>query len=54
MRALTLTLALLLAALPATAQTIPSVPSDFPAPGTFCGPFQLCQPLTPVTRGARG
>jgi len=53
MRALTLTFAVMLAALPAAAQTIPSVPSDFPAPGTFCGPFQLCQPIAPVTRAAR-
>ncbi|WP_224814115.1 hypothetical protein [Hasllibacter sp. MH4015] len=47
---------LILAAIAATALSAPlaaqsvSFPSTtFPEPGTFCGPFQLCQPE--VTRG---
>ncbi len=36
----------------ATAQSV-SMPSvSFPEPGTFCGPFQLCQPE--VTQGTNG
>lgn len=31
---------------PAAAQDIIFPTGDFPQPGTFCGPFQLCQPLT--------
>jgi hypothetical protein len=54
MRSLILASALALAALPALAQSIPTVPSDFPAPGTFCGAFTLCQPAEPVTRDTRG
>lgn len=52
MRALilpTLALALALPALaasPAMAQGVPFPTLDFPQPGTFCGPLQLCQPLT--------
>jgi len=52
MRPLILTAALLFASLPAAAQSIPTVPTDFPAPGTFCGLFQLCEPAPLVTRGA--
>lgn len=46
MRPILLAAALALAALPAAAQTVPTVPGDFPAPGTFCGPFTLCPPET--------
>lgn len=32
-----------------TAQTLPPMPSDFPAPGIFCAPFVLCAPTAPET-----
>lgn len=54
MRSLILAAALSLAALPALAQSIPAAPTNFPAPGTFCGAFTLCQPAPPVTRDTRG
>jgi hypothetical protein len=50
MRSLILAAALSLAALPALAQSVPTVPSHFPEPGTFCGLFTLCDPAEPVTR----
>ena len=49
MRALALAAFLSLLTLPLSAQSVPSVPSEFPEPGTFCGLFQLCAPVT-VTR----
>ncbi|MDG3040553.1 hypothetical protein [Roseicyclus marinus] len=54
MRRLILAAVLSLFALPALSQSVPSVPSDFPEPGTFCGIFTLCQPAPPVTRDTRG
>lgn len=54
MRTLILTLALSLTALTAAAQTVPTVPTEFPAPGTFCGAFTLCPSPEPVTRDTRG
>lgn len=53
MRSLILAAALSLATLPGLAQSIPTVPTDFPEPGTFCGAFTLCQPTDPVTRDTR-
>ena len=53
MRRLFLAAVLSLFALPALSQSVPTVPSDFPEPGTFCGLFKLCQPALPVTRDAR-
>ncbi len=35
---------------PLAAQDMTFPSGNFPQPGTFCGAFQLCQPL--VTRGA--
>ena len=54
MRKIILAAALALTALPAAAQAVPTITGDFPAPGTFCGPFQLCAPAPDVTRGAGG
>jgi hypothetical protein len=42
--------ALTLTAAAGAAQSIPTVPGDFPEPGTFCAPFMLCPPQAPVTR----
>lgn len=42
--------ALTLTAAAGAAQSIPTVPGDFPEPGTFCAPFVLCPPQAPVTR----
>lgn len=33
-------------AAPVAAQGIAFPTTDFPQPGTFCGPLRLCQPLT--------
>lgn len=38
----TLTMMTLASPLAAQGMTFPTF--DFPAPGTFCGPLQLCQP----------
>lgn len=37
-------------AAPVAAQDISFPTLDFPQPGTFCGPLQLCQPM--ATRNA--
>ena len=41
-----LVLIALVAATPLAAQDMTFPTTDFPQPGTFCGPLQLCQPLT--------
>ncbi|MEX3016196.1 hypothetical protein [Gymnodinialimonas hymeniacidonis] len=37
----------------ASAQSVALPSVSFPEPGTFCGPFQLCQPDL-VTQGTNG
>ncbi|WP_170119037.1 hypothetical protein [Roseicyclus mahoneyensis] len=54
MRSLILASALSLAIVPASAQTVPTVPSQFPAPGIFCGFVTLRTSAAPVSRDARG
>lgn len=52
MRRLALTaLTLMTLATPSMAQDIQMPTLTFPQPGTFCGPFQLCEPM--VTRTAQ-